>query len=175
MRTASRSETAEDQRLLERACAGEQPAFARLVERHRGELHAHCYRMPGPVHDAEDPLQDTRLRAWRALPRFERRSSLRSWLYTIATNTCLDQMRSTANAQPALGFYAWSEREQGHRPFALNVLRLRGGRVSAVTAFIARSPEPRDREAFERHPDAPVDSAKAHELFQRFGLPAELE
>src|ERR1700733_12008707 len=92
MRTASRPEAAEDRHLLERACAGEQPAFASLVERHRGELHAHAYRMLGSVHDAEDALQDTLLRAWRGLSRFEGRSSLRSWLYTIAPNTCLDQI-----------------------------------------------------------------------------------
>ena len=64
--------------------------FQRLVEPFRAELHAHCYRMLGSVHDADDALQDALLRAWRALPRFEGRSSVRTWLYRIATNTSLD-------------------------------------------------------------------------------------
>jgi len=360
----------EEPALLARARAGDEDAFAKLLAPYRAELHAHCYRMLASVHDAEDALQDALLRAWRALPRFEGRSSWRSWLYTIATNTCLDQIarrpkrvlpidygpandphqapgepvvesvwiepypdemlglqdgyappdaryeqresvelafvaalqhlpatqravlilrevlgfsaketaasldttvasvnsalqraratveqrvgersqqatlralgdeplrelveryvdawerndvqaftamlaedatfampplaswyagreaiarwaarwplsgdwrwrvaRATANGQPALGFYAWNDEDGCFRPFALNVLSLRDGQVSDVTAFIARSAEPRDSEVFTRYPDEPVHPGRLDDVFGRFALPMQL-
>src|SRR5919204_867220 len=78
-----------ESQLLEAAIRGDDGAYAELVEPHRGPLHAHCYRMLGSVPDAEDALQEALLSAWRGLSRFEGRSSLRSWLYVIATNACL--------------------------------------------------------------------------------------
>jgi RNA polymerase sigma-70 factor, ECF subfamily len=72
--------------------AGDDAGFDRLVAPLRRELHAHCYRMLGSSHDADDALQEALLRAWRGLAGFERRGSLRSWLYTVATRTCLDAL-----------------------------------------------------------------------------------
>jgi len=76
---------------------GDEDAFRTLIEPHRPALHAHCCRMLGSPDDADDALQNTLLRAWRALPKFRGRSSLRTWLYRIATNVCLDAIRSRAN------------------------------------------------------------------------------
>jgi RNA polymerase sigma-70 factor (ECF subfamily) len=75
--------------LLDAARGGDSDAYGRLVEPHRAELHAHCYRMLGSVADAEDALQEALLRSWRGLRRYEGRASFRSWMYTIATNVCL--------------------------------------------------------------------------------------
>jgi RNA polymerase sigma-70 factor (ECF subfamily) len=104
---------APDPRVLEAARNGNEDAFRQLVEAHRRELHAHCYRMLGSLHDAEDALQETLLRAWRGLAGFESGRSLRPWLYKIATNASLDliakrpkrtlRLDGSAPSQPADG------------------------------------------------------------------------
>lgn len=86
--------------LISRAQAGDGDAFAELTEPYRLELHVHAYRMLGSFQDAEDALQESWLAAWRGLETFERRSSIRTWLYRIVTNTCLNALRS-AKRRPA--------------------------------------------------------------------------
>jgi RNA polymerase sigma-70 factor, ECF subfamily len=90
--------------LLTLARNGDQDAFGELAGAHRAELRAHCYRMLGSVHDAEDALQEALLRAWRSLSGFEGRSSVRSWLYAIATNAALDVARQRARRELPVGF-----------------------------------------------------------------------
>jgi RNA polymerase sigma-70 factor (TIGR02960 family) len=79
--------------LLARARAGDRDAFTALVEPHRAELQVHCYRMLGSLQDSEDAVQETLLAAWLGLQGFEGRASVRTWLYRIATNRCLSQLR----------------------------------------------------------------------------------
>jgi RNA polymerase sigma-70 factor (ECF subfamily) len=128
------------------AFADDEAAYRRLVEPHRRELQAHCYRMLGSAADAEDALQEALLRAWRALPHFEGRSTPRSWLYRIATNTCLDAIaRRPRRVLPTAGApvteTAWLE------PFPDELLGVEDGyaapearyeqRESVELAFIA--------------------------------------
>ncbi|MEV2237450.1 sigma-70 family RNA polymerase sigma factor [Micromonospora sp. NPDC049891] len=92
-RAAGTSPVADDPDLV-RARAGDDAAFDRLVAPLRRELHVHCYRMLGSAHDADDALQEALLRAWRGVERYAGRGSLRSWLYAIATRTCLDAVET---------------------------------------------------------------------------------
>ncbi|MCU1491893.1 MAG: polymerase, sigma-24 subunit, subfamily [Acidimicrobiaceae bacterium] len=85
--------------LIGRARRGDEAAFGEIVDRHRRELHVHCYRILGSLQDADDALQETFLAAWKGLSGFEERSSLRTWLYRIATRRCLNMLRS-ANRRP---------------------------------------------------------------------------
>lgn len=86
--------------VLEAARSGNGDAFGALTEQHRRELHVHCYRMLGSVDDADDLVQETMLAAWRGLPDFDGRSSLRTWLYRIATNRCLSAIRAGSRRPP---------------------------------------------------------------------------
>ena len=88
------------QTLLDRAIGGDELAFRELTAPHERELEFHCYRMLGSLQDAEDVLQETLIAAWRALPSFERRASVSTWLYRIATNRCLNAIRDKRRRPP---------------------------------------------------------------------------
>ena len=93
---------------LARARAGDGEAFRELTDPHRRELQLHCYRILGSVQDAEDTLQETLLAAWRGLGQFEGRASVRTWLYKIATNRCLNALRDAGRRPVAAAVFQWS-------------------------------------------------------------------
>ncbi len=88
------------------AAAGDEHAFGQLVDRHRRELHVHCYRMLGSFDEAEDLVQETFLRAWRSRDTFDGGAGFRAWLYRIATNACLDAIRAKDRRVPTYHSYA---------------------------------------------------------------------
>ena len=94
--------------VLARARAGDGEAFRELTDPYRRELELHCYRMLGSVQDAEDTMQETLLAAWRGLDRFEERASIRTWLYKIATNRCLNALRSSGRRPAAAATFQWT-------------------------------------------------------------------
>ena len=93
MRSTATQDLADARTLIDAARAGDQEAFGRIVDRERGALEAHCYRMLGSAHDAEDAVQETFVKAWRALSDYRGQSALGTWLHRIATNVCIDAIR----------------------------------------------------------------------------------
>ncbi|HEY5265988.1 MAG TPA: RNA polymerase subunit sigma-70 [Acidimicrobiales bacterium] len=91
--TSQQMITSDEKALLELAQRGDERAYETLIEGHRAELHAHCYRMLASVHDADDAVQEALLRAWKGLSAFEARSSIRTWLFRIATNSSFDLLK----------------------------------------------------------------------------------
>ncbi|MFL6130341.1 MAG: sigma-70 family RNA polymerase sigma factor [Mycobacteriales bacterium] len=109
--------------LVVAARAGDEQAFGRLVALHQGRLTAHCYRMLGSFHDAEDAVQDTLVKAWRGLPDFDGRSRVGSWLFRIATTTCLNALRGRSRrALPVdTGFRSTDPRDAAGPPLVESV------------------------------------------------------
>src|SRR3954470_23697625 len=89
--------------LLVAARAGDERAFVELTSPQRAALHAHCYRLLGSLHDADDAVQGTLLRAWRGIDRFEPRAPVAAWLYRIATNVCLRMLEQARRRPEAVG------------------------------------------------------------------------
>jgi RNA polymerase sigma-70 factor, ECF subfamily len=107
--------------LLKLACDGDEDAFAELVRTYHAELRAHCYRMLGSVQDAEDAMQEALLRAWRGLPGFAGRGSVRAWLYTIATNAALDTAKHRSRREFPVDFSPAAGQEADQTPPLIDV------------------------------------------------------
>jgi RNA polymerase sigma factor (sigma-70 family) len=128
------------QALLDRARSGDEAAFAELVAPYRQELHVHCHRMLGSFDDADDAVQETLLAAWRGLATFQGKASLRTWLYRIATNTCLNLIRTASRSSQM------TEPLPATAPPPIE----RGDLAAALPRYVARRPasrRPRPRSA----------------------------
>ena len=127
---------------MSRARAGDGVAFAELTEPFRRELHVHCYRMLGSLQDAEDALQDTLLSAWKGLDGFEARATLRTWLYRIATNRCLNARRA-ASRRPATQWHPRRGTARTHPPREMAWLEPLPDTLWKARPPCRRAPKPR--------------------------------
>jgi RNA polymerase sigma-70 factor (ECF subfamily) len=132
----------EQRMLVAAAQAGDERAFRELVEPYRRALEIHCYRMLGSPHDAEDVVQETLLRAWRGLERFERRAGIKTWLYRIATNACLDEIERRPRRMEPVQPYPDAQLEEAASPIADPAARYaeREGMELAFLTTIRRLP-----------------------------------
>jgi RNA polymerase sigma-70 factor (ECF subfamily) len=107
---------------------------------------------------------------------YSTREGIRTWLglSPLSGSWQWKAVRTQANGQPALAFYSWDEDEQAYLRFALNVLSFRGSEISSVTAFIVRTTEPEEPEAYENFPDQALDAARVAAAFDAFGMPERL-
>jgi RNA polymerase sigma-70 factor (ECF subfamily) len=133
----------DERSLLDSARQGNEESFRIVVEAHRAELHGHCYRILASVQDAEDAVQDALVRAWRGLPHFEGRSSVRTWLFKIATNTALDTAGRRARRELPVDFGPPCEAGQGPGEPFLETLWLEPYPDIAFGASGSASPEAR--------------------------------
>jgi RNA polymerase sigma-70 factor (ECF subfamily) len=141
--TTITADSSDERALVAAAQAGDERAFRALVEPYRRALEVHCYRMLGSPHDAEDVAQETLLRAWRSLERFERRASVHTWLYRIATNACLDELeRRPRRPEPVVEPYPDARLQDAGSPVADPAARyaLREGMELAFLTAIQRLP-----------------------------------
>jgi RNA polymerase sigma-70 factor (ECF subfamily) len=108
---------------------------------------------------------------------YQGRDGIATWarLFSMSGDWRWRAVLTRANGQPALAFYSWDDPARAYVPFALNVLTLRGSQVSDVTAFIVRSIEAPEPEAYQRFPEQPADERRLTDFFERFGLPAQLD
>jgi RNA polymerase sigma-70 factor (ECF subfamily) len=133
----------DERALLAAAQAGDERAFRRLIEPYRAAIEVHCYRMLASPHDAEDILQETLLRAWGSLGRFQRRAAINTWLYRIATNACLDELeRRPRRPEPAALPYPDDRLDEPAEPVSDPAARyaLREGIELAFVAAIQQLP-----------------------------------
>jgi Sigma-70 region 2 len=142
--------------------------FERLLAPHRRELHAHCYRMLGSLHDTEEAMQEAMLRAWRGL-------EVEVFLRTkpLSGEWRWRHRPTIANGQLAVGTYTWMENVKTHLPFSLDVITLEGDRIKEVTAFVVRPADTPD--GYSRWPDRAADPSRVEAVFRRFGLPDHVD